>query len=91
VYEYQITFWETASEKYKAIHTHYVRSYEKNISTTFQSMKSELVRANKQLPNPAVYAIESEMELPLEETFLPIAKRMLVRHLSNPESSREIC
>ena len=89
-YEYQITFWETASEKYKAIHAHYVKSYEKNISTTFQSMKSELMRENKRLPNPAVYSIESEMELPLEETFLPIAKRMLVRHLSKP-ASIEVC
>ncbi len=82
VYEYQITFWETASEKYKAIHTHFVKAFAKNISTTFQSMKSDLMRENKHLPNPATYAIESEMALPLEETFLPIAKRMLVRHLS---------
>jgi hypothetical protein len=87
VYEYQITFWETASEKYKAIHAHYVKSYEKNISTTFQSIKSDLMRVNKRLPNPAAYAIESEMELPLEETFLPIAKRMLVRYLSKPGGS----
>ena len=83
VYEYQITFWQTASEKYKAIHTHYVKSFERNISTTFQSMKSDLMRENKHLPNPAAYAIESEMTLPLEETFLPIAKRLLVRHVSH--------
>ena len=83
VYEYQITFWETASEKYKAIHTHFVKAFSKNISTTFQSMKSDLMRENKHMPNPAAYAIESEMTLPLEETFLPIAKRMLVRHLSH--------
>ena len=82
VYEYQITFWETAKEKYKAIHTHFVKAFAKNISTTFQSMKSDLMRENKHMPNPAAYAIESEMTLPLEETFLPIAKRMLVRHLS---------
>ena len=82
VYEYQITFWETAKEKYKAIHTHFVKAFAKNISTTFQSMKSDLMRENKHMPNPAAYAIESEMALPLEETFLPIAKRMLVRHLS---------
>lgn len=85
VYEYQITFWETASEKYKAIHTHFVKSFERNISTTFQSMKSDLMREQKHLPNPAAYSIESEMMLPLEETFLPIAKRMLVRHISKRE------
>jgi hypothetical protein len=45
-------------------------------------MKSDLMRENKHLPNPAAYAIESEMSLPLEETFLPIAKRLLVRYIS---------
>lgn len=82
VYEYQVSFFEASSTKYKAIHTHFIRSFEKNISTTFQSIKSDLVRENKHLPNPAAYAIETEMTLPLEETFLPIAKRMLVRYLS---------
>jgi len=82
-YEYQITFFEKASEKYKAIHTHFVKSYPKNISTTFESIKSDLVRGNSHLPNPAAYAIETDIALPLEETFLPIAKRMLVRHVSS--------
>jgi len=82
-YEYQISFFEKASEKYKAIHTHFVKSYPKNISSTFESIKSELLRENKRLPNPAAYAIETDIVLPLAETFLPIAKRMLVRHVSN--------
>ena len=82
VYEYQVTFFENAAKKYKAIHTHFVKTFTKNISTTFQSIKSDLVRENKHLPNPAAYAIETEMALPMEETFLPIAKRMLVRYIS---------
>ena len=90
VYEYQVTFFESAAEKFKAIHTHFIKAFEKNISTTFQSIKSDLLRENRHLPNPATYAIETEMALPLEETFLPIAKRMLVRHISHPESKTEI-
>ena len=89
VYEYQVTFFENATEKFKAIHTHFVKAFEKNISTTYQSIKSELLRENKHLPNPAAYAIETEMSLPMQETFLPIAKRMLVRHLSQPENKSE--
>lgn len=85
VYEYQVSIFENATEKFKAIHTHFVRSFEKNISTTFQSIKGDMLRENKRLPNPAAYAIETEMDLPLEETFLPIAKRMLVKHLGKAE------
>jgi len=88
-YEYQVTFFENAAEKFKAIHTHFVKSFAKNISTTFQSIKSDLVRGNKRLPNPATYSIETEMTLPLKETLLPVAKRMLVRHLSQQSGKTE--
>lgn len=89
VYEYQIALFENAAEKFKAIHTHFVKRFEQNISFSFQSIKSDLIRENKQLPNPAAYAIETDMTLPLEETFLPIAKRMLVRHITFPENLQD--
>jgi hypothetical protein len=41
-----------------------------------------MIRYNKQLPNPAVYAIETILTFPLDETLLPIAKRSLVKFLS---------
>lgn len=81
-YQYQVTLFENASQRYKAIHTHCIGIYEKNISTTYQSIKNDLIRENAAWPNPAAYAVETEMVLPLEETFLPIAKRLLVRHIS---------
>ena len=89
VYEYQVTFFENAAEKFKAIHTHFIKTFAAAISTTFQSIKVDLIRENKHIPNPAVYSIESEMALPMEETFLPIAQRMLVRHISQAENKME--
>lgn len=86
VYEYQVSFFENATEKFKAIHTHFVKAFTQNISTTFQSIKSDLLRENRHLPNPATYSIETDMSLPLEETFLPIAKRMLVKHIGKSEA-----
>ncbi len=85
IYEFQISFFETSTERYKAIHTHFVKSVKYTISHTFPSIKSDLLHENRLLPNPAVYSIECEMTLPMEETFLPIAKRMLVKHLSEIE------
>ena len=34
------------------------------------------------LPNPATYVIETEMIIPFEETFLPMAKRTLVKRVA---------
>jgi hypothetical protein len=82
VYEYQIRLFEQPGERYRAIHTHYVRSYVKNYVNTFEAIKTELIHDNRDLPNPAAYAIETELVLPIEETFLPVAKRILVRYVS---------
>jgi hypothetical protein len=49
---------------------------------TYENIKAELIKAKIDLPNPAVYSIETELKLPMEETLLPIAKRSLVRYIS---------
>jgi hypothetical protein len=82
VYEYQISFFENATEKYRGIHTHFLASYTRSITNTFESIKTDLIRNNKKLPNPAAYLIESDIIIPEEETLLPIAKRTLVKYLS---------
>ncbi len=82
VYEYHISIFENPSERYRGIHTQYVASYEKGLLNTFESIKSDLLLYNKNLPNPATYVIESEMIIPFEETFLPMAKRTLVKRVA---------
>ena len=83
VYQYQITIFEQPDEKYRGIHTEYVESYRKSITNTFESIKTDLIKKNKAFPNPATYAIETKMVFPLEESLLPIAKRVLVKHVVN--------
>jgi hypothetical protein len=40
------------------------------------------VKKYKHLPNPATYVVESKYILPLEETYLPIAKKKIVEQVS---------
>lgn len=85
VYEYQITIFQQPDEKYRGIHTTYVKSYTKSFVNTYEYIKTDLVRENKKLPNPAAFAVESDLKLPLEQTLLPIAKRALVKKVSAGE------
>lgn len=85
VYEYQITIFQQPDEKFRGIHTTYVKSYTKSFINTYEYIKTDLVRENRNLPNPATFAVESEMNLPLEQTLLPIAKRALVKKVSAGE------
>lgn len=82
VYEFHITIFEQPEEKFRGIHTQFVKSYSHSFIHTFESIKIDLIRENKNLPNPAAFAAEAEMQIPIEETFLPIAKRAVVRYVS---------
>jgi hypothetical protein len=82
VYQYRLTFFEKHDEKYRSIRTDYVHAWERSVSNSPENIKHELIRNRKELPNPAVYNIQTELAYPLEETLLPIAKRTFVKYLS---------
>ena len=81
VYEYQITIFQQPDEKFRGIHTTFVKSYTKSFVNTYESIKTDLLRENRMIPNPATFAVESELKLPMENTLLPIAKRALVKKI----------
>jgi len=83
VYEYEITIFEKYSEKYRSIKTKFITSYTKKLIQSYESIKISLIKETKAMPNPATYLIYSKMQLPLKETFLPIAKRELVRYIAH--------
>jgi hypothetical protein len=49
---------------------------------TYENLKTELIKNRSDLPNPAVYSIETDLSFPVEETLLPVAKRSLVKFIS---------
>lgn len=82
VYEYRITLFQNAGERYRGIHTEYIDTFRNSLINTFEGIKKNLIQQHKKLPNPATYLIESEKQYPVDGTLLPIASRMLVRYLS---------
>lgn len=80
-YSYSITLFEHKDARYKGIKLSYVDRYTKTMANTYEHIKQDIIRQIRTLPNPAVYCIESPLQIPFDETLLPIAKRMLVRHI----------
>lgn len=81
VYTYTVTIFEHKDARYKGIKMNYIDSRTRNLATTYEQMKMDIVREIRVLPNPAVYMVEFPIEVPFNETLLPIAKRALVRHI----------
>ncbi len=81
VYEFQMSIFENVSETFRAMKISFIGNYVYSISNGYENIKIDLIRTKKDLPNPATYAIESKSSFPLAETFLPIAKRSLMKFI----------
>ncbi|HEV8282967.1 MAG TPA: hypothetical protein VGQ09_01585 [Chitinophagaceae bacterium] len=82
VYYYRLSFFEKHDEKYRSIKTTYIDNQRRSMRNTYENIKADLIRYRNELPNPAVYAVEIDLSFPLNETLLPIAKRSLVKYIS---------
>lgn len=82
VYRYRVSLFENNDEQYRAINTTYIASEIKSISRTAQNIKLDLIRQFSELPNPATFIVTSKFHLPITETFLPVAKRLLMRNVT---------
>lgn len=82
IYRYKVSFFENNDEQYRAINTTYVTQEVKSITRTFQQIKLDLIKQYSELPNPATFVFTSKFQLPITETFLPMAKRLLMRNVA---------
>jgi hypothetical protein len=79
VYGYKVSLFEAPDDRYRAIHTRYVAAFVRNLSVTNHYIKLEMIKQYPQLPHPSVYAFDSDYAIPVEATYLPLAKRIITR------------
>lgn len=82
VYNYEMTIYSHPDSPWRSLKTYYIAEWKKSIANSFEAIKLELIRNIRTLPNPAVYVAISELNLPVDGAFLPVAKRMLLRNIS---------
>lgn len=81
-YTYAITLFEHKDARYRGVKMTYLDSWQYTICNTYEQIKREIIRNVRTLPNPAVFRVETELTVPIDETLLPVAKRMLIRELT---------
>lgn len=82
VYQYRISGLESANEQLRQLITRYISTYTRSFSGTLEKIKTDLISSRKELPNPAVYAINSAVSVPFTPTLLPIVKRFFVSKMA---------
>ncbi|WP_192349087.1 hypothetical protein [Algoriphagus sp. Y33] len=81
-YRYQSSLLHFAGEKFRSISMWLIGVFHRSLVNTLEKIKMDLVREIKELPNPATWRIHSQQEFPIEETLVPISKRLLLKTVS---------
>jgi len=79
---YEVSLFSSSSERYRALKTVVLESLaEGEVKLPSESVKLLLMKKYQDLPNPATYRCEVDMDFPYVETILPIGKRKLMAQL----------
>jgi hypothetical protein len=82
VYTYNFSKINLLQQEVYGLTSHYFSTYTLSLSKPVDIVKADLIESNPDFPNPAVYLFKANAELPNDETFLPIAKRLLYKNLA---------
>jgi hypothetical protein len=76
---YEASLFTSATGRFRALKTQLLDSVKQAcIRHSPESIKLGLIEKYRDLPNPATYVCETDLEFPYNETILPVAKRKLM-------------
>jgi hypothetical protein len=82
LFRYEISLYSSANERYRTLKTRMLEAVRlEDAGCSPETIKWMLMRKYRDLPNPATFMCETQLDFPYTETILPIAKRKLMTHL----------
>lgn len=83
VFRFEASIFQSSDDPYRTLRTKYLRSISQlGAQIAPGSIKLQLIREEKELPNPATYTVETQLTFPFEEAIMPVAKRKLIQVIS---------
>ncbi|MBO6575468.1 MAG: hypothetical protein JJ896_10735 [Rhodothermales bacterium] len=81
VLRYAMSIVTRSNERYRGLRTSVVKRLPDRRAIPPAHIKLSLAKEQPDLPNPATYYVDADIEFPFDATVMPIAKRKLMRHL----------
>ena len=76
---YQLSLYTSGEEKYRTLKTNIVDSlHQPLVQYSPITLKRQFMQSHREMPNPATYVCETDLDFPLQETILPVVKRKLM-------------
>lgn len=82
LFQYEVSIFESSNDTYRSLKTGFLKALEQGQAhLSPNAIKLNLISENKELPNPATYAFDTDLQFPFQETIFPITKRKLMKQL----------
>jgi hypothetical protein len=82
VFSYKVSLFDHVQTSYPALKTTFVKSFENSLTQTFERIKLSLINSNIGMPNPATFLVSTALSLPVNFTFLAVAKLKLSKFIN---------
>jgi hypothetical protein len=82
IHRFHFALFEGEREKFRTLKTILIDAVERGLVNTPEFLKQKMIEDYKELPNPATYYCETDLDLPFSETLFPVAKRKLLSRIS---------
>jgi hypothetical protein len=82
VHRYECSLISSGNDNFRVLKTEFVKGEKQEvIRKPPESIKHELIKERKDLPNPATFMFDSDLDFPFTETIFPVVKRKLLLHI----------
>ena len=84
LFRFEVSIFRSTEDQYRALKTRFLKQLEQDrIKLSPGSIKLDLIREESELPNPATYAFNTNLDFPFETTIFPVAIRRLMNILND--------
>ena len=80
LFRFEVSIFRSAEDHYRTLKTRFLKALgQSEAHRPPGSIKLELIREEKELPNPATYTFDTGLDFPFQHTIFPVAKRKLMQ------------
>ena len=83
IHHYECSIFSSGNEKYRSLKTEFVKTEKQGLIKRLpDTIKQELIKERTDLPNPATFLLDTDLDFPFDETIMPVAKRKMLSHIA---------
>jgi hypothetical protein len=82
IYTYRLSPVKGLKQHDDEIKTFFLSKSRISFVNSLENIKVSLLKTNRELANPAAFSVLAKVDIPYRETFLPVAKKLLINQLA---------